>query len=339
MTETHPRITLLIFTRNDLDAAVSKIHDYASCFDSVVVVDSSDPEHASSHSCAIAGSGASLHRAIPLGGPDLLRPFAASVIRTERVLELDTDESISDYLLEHMHDLDIYAACSIARLERELNTYKRLLRLYDPGRIKFTGPSFSFPSVEGQVGFPDKRFCIIHNTSFVDYLESRSRRERHFMVESLERPFTRQYLVDSLALRLGRIRIRPPLASKLIGGGDKQLSDPAILLSLFVESLSELMMGGSPSWAIFRLKYGVEKLRYMADLPPEEATLRNSIAAQVRESGGLVRYLGLDSPATVRGLTESYDWKSDPQSVIAFLSLFRFRNGHPATTMDPYGSL
>ncbi len=327
-------ITLLIFTRNDLDAALERIHSYGRFFDSVMLLDSSDPVHYSVYSSEIINSGAAINRAIPLGDTDLLRPFASSLMRTDRVFELDTDERISSCLLENIHDFDMYEACSIARNELDLNTYRRLLRLYNPKKLRFDGPSFSFPLVDGAVGFPSRKFCIMHDAVFSSFLESRSRRDRYFTIESLERPFTGQYLANSLTIKFGKASVRPLYVEKLIGDPDKPLARPAVMFSLLLESLSELFMGGSPSWAIFRLKYGIQKLRYMEALPVEERTLRNSVAAEIRAYGGLVRYLGLDNPSVVKQLTETYDWKSSVSAVISYLSYFRYRNGHPAAAMS-----
>lgn len=332
-TTSQKRYTLLMFTRNDLDAASVLASRYGHLFSRTLIVDSSDPQHHLHYTQPLRDRGADVHRALPLGDPDLLRPYAVSLVSTDRVFELDTDESISNHLMDNLHHLDRYDACILPRFERRLGAYTRLLRIYDPRKIRFINPSYSFPAVDGQVGVPDRRYCVIHEADYSVYLSSRSRRSRHFMIESLERPFTRQYVINSLSLKVGSKRLKPPGLRVIIGTPGRPVCDAAVVFSLLIEFCTLILTSGSYAWAKFMLSYGLEKLEYMNSLSPEEKALRYAIARDIRTCGSLISYLGLGDPGIVSSLTGSFDWSLDPPSLVMMLARYRYERGYPMDAM------
>lgn len=272
-------------------------------------------------------------RVLPLGNSEFARPYAASLVSSGMILEVDADEIVTPQLMKKLTSLSNHDAFILPRFEKQLNAYTHHLRLYDPRKIRFGGPSYGFPRVDGTVGILERKFCLIHKADFSNYLSGR-KRDSYLLWESYERPFTRQYLVAALSLSFGSFTLSFPCLHTMMGekSGDVALSNAGIHAAIYLEFLKNMIQCRSLLWSKFQFRYTQEKLKYLLQLPAEVYQKRMEISSEIRKSGGLIRYLGLDEPSRISCLSADFDWKTSAAEVLELMISYRHRNGIPANS-------
>ena len=316
---------LLTYTLNDLPAALPNLEQLRPYVTESIVIDSSTPDHVDRWRPEVERRGGRIVRVLPLCSSDLLRPFAVSEVRSDRVVEIDTDEAPTDAFLDrlgHLGDADAYV---VPRYEAQLRMFTAQLRVYRPSALRFAGPSYGFPIVQGSVGTLDRREHLVHRADFAKYLDQRGRRERNFLQDSLQRPYTRAFFEDASTLRLRGVAVAPPGSHRLASPPDAPLGAPALETALLVRYLLDLAVRGGPSWARFQYRYDRAKQEYLRALPAEERALRTGAAEAIRRAGGLIPYLELDDAARVRRWTEAFDWTRTGPEVLRDLVRDRYR--------------
>ena len=170
------RLSVLIFSRNDVGDALSLIRDVYSTADDIVLVDSSDEIR---HKKLIAYKNSHrldklrIYYVIATGYPDPIRMYALKKCRYEWVLLIDTDERLSSYAKEHIKELIASTDASAFAMKRYENyTVKSRgsfftwqLRLFRKSDVKFRGILHEQPSVNGLVEKPAEEFYIGHIAS------------------------------------------------------------------------------------------------------------------------------------------------------------------------------
>ncbi len=327
---------LLTYTLNDLPAALPNLERLRPYVTESVVIDSSTPAHVDRWRPEVERLGGRIVRVLPLCSSDLLRPFAATEVRSDRVVEIDTDEEPTGALLDRLGRLGDADAYVVPRYEAQLRMFTAQLRVYRPSALRYVGPSYGFPNVQGTVETLDRREHLVHRADFTKYLEQRGRWERNFLQDSLQRPYTHAFFEDSLTLRLRGFALVPPGLHRLASPPEVPLGAAALEAALLFRYILDLTVRGGPSWARFQYRYDRAKLRYIRALPAEERALRTEAAEEIRRAGGLIRYLGLDDAGRIRRWTESFDWTRTGPEVLRELVRERYRDASKAFGGDQY---
>ena len=170
------KLSVLIFSRNDVKNALSLIKDIYGIADEIVLVDSSDKKlHlgllASKKKLGLAKL--KIFYTIPLGYPDPIRMYALKKCRYRWVLLLDTDEKLSDYGKLDIHDRILKTnACAFAIRRYENYTGKLVggfftwqVRLFRKDRVAFRGIVHEQPLVYGNTEKLPEEFYIGHIAS------------------------------------------------------------------------------------------------------------------------------------------------------------------------------
>jgi hypothetical protein len=316
----------LTYTLNDLPAALPNLERLRPYVDESVVIDSSTPDHVERFRPDVERLGGRIVRVVPLCSSDLLRPFAITEVRSDRVVEIDTDEEPTPALLDRLGRLGDADAYVVPRYEAQLDMYTSQLRVYRPSALRFEGPSYGFPHVAGAVGSFARREHLVHRADYTRYLHERGRWERNFLQDSLQRPYTRTFFEDAMSLRLGGSVLRPPGVRWIAEPADAPLGPAALEAALLVRYLFDATIRGGRSWARFQYRYDRAKQVYLRSLTDDERALRRGAAEEIRRAGGLIRYLELDDASRLRQLTAGFNWNRTGPELLRRLVIDRYHD-------------
>ncbi|MCL5413429.1 MAG: hypothetical protein M1569_03435 [Candidatus Marsarchaeota archaeon] len=170
------KLSVLIFSRNDVKDALALIRDMYGIADEIVLVDSSDRKlHlgllASKKRLGLAKL--RIFYTVPLGYPDPLRMYALKKCRNRWVLLLDTDEELSDYGKLNIKERISKTRASAFAIRRYENYTGRpvggfftwQVRLFRKDRVGFRGIVHEQPAVNGDTERLPKDFYIGHLAS------------------------------------------------------------------------------------------------------------------------------------------------------------------------------
>ena len=319
-------IALLMFSIDDSEGILRNIQDLESSVDEIVIVDSSASDVSSDLRRRVEAYGGKLYRAIPLGCADPLRPFGISKVQSEYVLVLDADEEASEPLKARLRSLRDRDAYVLPRFEEELQSYTYHLRVFRRTAIEYRGRSFDFPDVTGSMGWLDKTHRLIHHAQYQRYFLDKERAQRYFVVENIERPFTRRYLIDAMTVRFGNrsLSLLPSAPAK-----EKQatlLSPLSIRAAIEIAFLKDLALGHGIRAATFGRHYSQAKERFLRTLAERVREEVLAIALDLNDRGGLFPYLGLSDSSYLERLTDGFRW--DLRGIDVYMNLLRYRYRH-----------
>ena len=176
------RLSVLVFSRNDIDKALGVIRDMYGIADEIVIVDSSLKAQ---HSRLIESKRRlglkklRILHAVALGYADPLRMYAIGKCTGRWILMLDTDERVSPELKAGINELIGNARCSAFSMKRyeDVSAGRRgayanwQIRLFRKGAVTFKGIIHEEPKVSGRLEKLDgSRYFIDH----VNELKGRS---------------------------------------------------------------------------------------------------------------------------------------------------------------------
>lgn len=316
---TSPRtegLTLLAFSRNDVEGVLRSVGELRDRVDEVVVVDSSSAGPRERLRGALRSPSERLCPAVPLGNVDLLRPFGLAQATQPWVLVLESDEHLSSALRSALPTLTNADGYVLPRREQASGGYTHHLRLFRRARAAYSGPSHAYPVVAGRVQVLPRELHLIHDAPPGEaYWRSADRARRYLLSDLLERPYDGRYLTEARG-----------------GGGTapsagRPLAGAQILLAHLMEAVRELLRSGSPGLARSRWEQGRARQRYLAALTGEERAWLFRTAEEVRAAGGLTRFLGLQEIEYVLWLTDAVDPDSDAPALLEFLLRQRAGSG------------
>lgn len=156
------KLALLIFSRNDVEAAVNLASSMYNIADEIVLIDSSDAKNRKfllSQVTRLQMSKLKIHYAIALGYPDPLRMWALKKCTSDWVLLLDTDENPSKKLREDIKHIisDSGAdALNIKRYEEvsdaKINKFFTWqIRLFKKNKVTYGGLLHEQPIINGKI--------------------------------------------------------------------------------------------------------------------------------------------------------------------------------------------
>ncbi len=320
-------LSLLTFSRNDIGGVVQNLALLRPILSEAVVVDSSEPGVRDRLRAQLEGPAERICPAPPVGNVDLLRPYGLSQATQDRVLLLDADESPSPELVREIPRLESSEAYIVPRWETGARGFTFHLRLFSRKSVTYRGPSHAFPDVRGVTTVLPRRYHLVHRTPpGREYWKEGDRQRRYLLSDALERPYDTAYLQHLLGLHRRQVdRFAPGGRSQ----GARALNPAAVRLALALEALRTILLTGSVGLARLGLEQG--KLR-LASWDQSTAARRQWIwetSAQVRKTGGLVRFLGFDDEQYVAQLARILDPRLDGPLVLEFLIVVRARTGHP----------
>ncbi len=322
-----PTLALLIFNLDETAGTVRNVARLRPVVDEVVILDNSSDASHRELVAAVAPYEARVHRALPLGYADALRPYGVSKVSSDYVFQLDADEEPSPALLADLRRLTERDAYVVPRREIGLRTYTYHMRLFRKEAVRFGGRSFDFPEVHGSLGYLDPDHAILHHARFDTYFADKARAQRYFTVESYERPFTVRSLAEALTVRAGARTLHLPFPARDLG---RPLSPVAVRALIEAEFLRDLLLGHGLRAARFNRHYSLGKAAFFQRLPDAERARVSAIARELQESGGLYPYLNLADPAYMDRLTASFGWDRPGLEVYEELLRHRHEHGRPA---------
>lgn len=172
-------ISLLVFSRNDIDNAVSLIKDMKRVVDEIVVIDSSDRKlHERLLRFAKGEKKLRVYYAVPLGFPEPLRAWAVKKCRSEWIIYLDTDERLNGRFRKDLGKIvenakgNAFAIKRYEKVERERRKsgfFTWQIRLYKRDKIIHRGLLHEQPLVSGNLEKMDDRYYIEHRTDLMHH--------------------------------------------------------------------------------------------------------------------------------------------------------------------------
>jgi glycosyltransferase involved in cell wall biosynthesis len=272
---------LLIFERDEVDRTTSTLAVSGHYFDETVVIDSSSQENYQKLANTVS-SGTRIYRVPPLGYPDPLRLYALTKIKSDYVLIIDADETLTDDLGRDLAKLNKLDGYWVPRIEEPNQRTTYQMRLFMRDKYLFDGYIHGRPYVSGRIGRLPKTHALIHHM-VTNHLQKRS--ERYLELELFEHPEPR--IVGRLLSKIPRAL--PPVVIPFF-----YLRDMVVMFPRMVASESE--------GARTLLWYLAAKYIYAYSQQPGRLDLAVSISRQIRLAGGPIKYLGLDDPEFVESL-------------------------------------
>ena len=177
------KLSVLIFSRNDIDSVLGLIGHIYDIADEIILVDSSIREK---HKIILDEklkkklSKLKVFYAIALGYPDMLRTWALKKCRYRWVLLIDTDERLSARLKKDIKRIiqdRRYAAFGIKRYEEvrsnQVNAFFTWqVRLFDKNKIEYKGVPHDQPMIDGKTHKLPEEYWMEHQLEFKNYKRS-----------------------------------------------------------------------------------------------------------------------------------------------------------------------
>jgi hypothetical protein len=317
-------VALLMFNLGENAGIERNVQSLADFVDEIVIVDSSPLETYQALLRALEGYDSKVYRVLPMGFVDPLRPFGIAKVESEFAFILDADEEPSSRLKHDLRGLTDFDAYVVPRFEEGLRSFTYHLRLLRCALARYRGRSFDFPTVTGRTGWLDRKHHIVHHANYESFFEDKSRRERYFTIENIERPFTSRFLRRVLTVRLRNRSFALPLSNFGSKHVDSVLSSATIRWLIEIEFARDLLLGKGPRLAAFNRRYTLEKVRFLSRLPKEMQEHIVELSREIQRSGGLFEYLGLADSEYIELLSASFDWNL--RGIDVYLNLLEYRH-------------
>jgi hypothetical protein len=321
-------ISLLMFNRNENEGIIRNVKLLKDAVDEIVVIDNSDPEKYKQLKNSLKNFKVKLFRTLPLGYVEPLYYYGINKTTSEYILKLDADEEPSKELIKKIKERNLYySVYEILFKDKKGKSLGYMpFKLFAKSSIKkitgiiHTGIEFK----ENPKKFPRDAYIIHHYEKPI-----RSSINKNYMeIESHERPITvyiddlkkRKVFAGSLLFFIYNLPkpINVYLTAFGIGFGGSIYHIVLHHNSDWIQQISY--------WAFCWTKYNIDKMKFFNSLPKEEQKLRVKIAKEIQDSGGVIRYLGLDKDYIVENLTKTFKWNMS--GIEAFKRLLLYKHFH-----------
>ena len=316
-------LTLLMFNLGNVEGVVRSANLVAGLVDELVIIDSSDDRTHGEIRNRLSNLPARVIRALPLGFLEPLRPFGLRCVRGGRVLMLDSDEITSQSLIEGMRDLRGKDAYWLPRVETAYGLVTHHCRLFMVGSVRYRGYIHEGPQVIGATGVAPASMAIIHFASGSQYFVDDQKLANRLRIEAVLRPLYTFNDVLREAAGWGATRALDPSL------GDRPVGRLALRLLSRIGAVARVVADGSSPRANWLLaNYAVLRRDYLSRLSPPERVRFRALYRAIADAGGPVKFLSLDDPEYVRGLTNTFHWDRSGAEVFMELVEFRFEHGY-----------
>jgi hypothetical protein len=341
------KLSVLIFSRNDVRKAIDLIKDVYGVADEIVLVDSSDMAQRKELLADKRRLGLGklrIFHAVALGYPDPLRAYALKKCRHPWVLLIDTDERISEGLKRNIKGLINSTKCSAFAIKRYeyvrqgkiKNFFTWNIRLYRKADVSYRGILHEQPMVRGVLEKMERSCYLVHMQELMTE-EARVEYVQMLKFGRMSYDDLNASLVDYLSKlimpkrrSLEGSRSGRALRSLLLAYEMLTLKKPGQELSRMDYFIHRFMID-----ATIQIKKG--DLRGFLKQIPREIRFTRSIEKWKREPDsdeifeiskvigriGIIRYLDLDKEGTVERLNRKYAGK--PQGVSLLTRLLKER--------------
>jgi hypothetical protein len=318
-------LCLLTYSRNDVEGVLRNLVALRPLLAEFVVIDSSGPTERAKLEAALQPPRERLYAALPLGNSDLLRPFGLAKCVSERVLQLDSDETLSPALKDELPRLTTADAYVVPRWEVGARGFTYHMRIFRRRSVSYIGPSHGFPRVVGHTEVLPRRLHFIHQSEPARrYWNQNDRKRRYLLSDFLERPYDWRYFQRLLGLSANARRDQPGIPS---GSISIDPLTPVAKTIVFVEAVRMLILSQSPGLAQFVIEQARQRSYAWRSMNADQRDWLAEVARAVRASGGLVQYLRLADEAYVESLNRAFGPNVDGPRLLAFLLSVRARSG------------
>lgn len=327
-------VTLLLFSRNDIDNIEEIITLYHENFFEIIVVDSSsNVEHSRLNRISENYLNVHVFRALPVGTLDPILTYGVSKVSGQYVFLLGSDERISDGLLRFLENSNLeYPAYEIYRLETTTSEHSLHTRIFRRDKVKIKGYPNEALEVFGKKFRIGRNYNITHAANMADYFNENSKGERYGLLESYLNPPTYFFLFKTL-LSIGflkKVFLKLQLKNNLVS---RYLFWPlyfTIFLKFMLANGQRFQRSFSMLWANwFRNSY-----HYFSNLNEKEKNLRLEISMEIYTGGGPARYLCFDQPEYVEKISNSLDDYPITGEFFSGLAVYRHHSVECASSLN-----
>ncbi|MDE1860604.1 MAG: hypothetical protein KGH72_02690 [Candidatus Micrarchaeota archaeon] len=325
------KLSVLIFSRNDIPQAVDLIKSIYKIADQVVLVDSSDAKNRKALRSAAAGlSKLSIFHAPALGYPDPLFMYGIGKCKHGWILRLDVDERLSKQLMENIGRLIRDARCSAFALKRyeEVRSGKRTgfftwqIRIFRKGMVRFKGIIHEQPEVHGRLRrIEDNGIYLEHVVELMHH-----QLNMYNMMDRYERFSYASYnakVVDYLSkLRMGDNRDSSGSPSgravhSLLNfyeavtfrGKEKEVSNFDYFMLRYIRNLTYKIKEGRPSGVFEALPETLGYIKQMKGWRAADSGNEEFEIAKMINKEGVTGFLDLENEETIRMMDRKYAGK------------------------------
>jgi len=343
------KISLLLFSRNDMGKALDLIQGIYDYVDEVVLFDSSDSSVHNKFIAEIKEKGLGkvrMHYIVALGYLEPTIMYAFKKCRYNWILLLGTDERPSKEFKEDMHrivDRSNVSAFAIKRYE-EAGKEKRgsytnwQIRLFRKGRVEFRGLIHEEPIVTG------KRLRLEDSGYFIDHVNE-LRGDTHLEYNQMEKFLRMSYrlfndrMVDyfykltmpsSRRKGLGELVLRSILlAFERLGGksADDEVSDFYYYIYYYTYSLATNIKSHRVDFLSRASEYAKYRTDKMKEWRAEPDSTEVFEISKILYKEGLINYLGLDDGRVISKLNRRYMHGRVGVSLLMKLLKLRYERG------------
>lgn len=299
-------ITLLIFSRNDTDKVRALISDLRQIVSEIVIFDSSNcDEHREFESWikTVGSSKIKLYYIVPLGYPDMLRPYALSKCSNEWVLLLDADEKISTSLKEDLKeilDTDQSDVFGIFRYPAKSDGTKigssrsEQVRIFKKGYLDEKGLIHQLPRSKGRYVLLPEKYYILHLIN-----EKANRNSEYNKLDRFSR-YSYGNLPKRIRWAIGLLNL----------GQVKRLDKELSLKDYFVFYFSKEVYSGIVTRNLLRVlkapTFAFRKAREFIEFKSSENSLVDFEISKIINRIGIVDFLNLDKEDVVEEINKTY---------------------------------
>lgn len=307
-------IALLVFNRDDVEGTLRLLRMVGRFVSEIVIIDSSGPlESERLRREAEKITQVSFSHIFPLGCTEPLRAYAETVVRSDRIASIDTDEVPSGGFVRRLSLPIEEDVLFVPRLDLGIGRTMWLPRIYRPGHLHYEGWIHEEPRVLGTSAPVAGDEGLEHRADYSHYLDERGRGAAYLPIESFERPFTGREIwfeFHSWACRISTL------------GSDLVPPPPAV--AWLLRSLHRSVLAGND---LEFMEYVRARYRHFTALPRPLRRAAVAISRDLRQHGGVTAYLGLDDPRYVERLSSGYPWNAPPEQPLVELLVHRFATG------------
>lgn len=300
-------VTLLIFSRNDTLAARELVSDMLNYVSEIVIIDSSEKEEHIEFKKWAEKMNHGLVRVyyiIPLGYPDMLRPYALTKCSNQWIIMLDVDERASLFLKENLTKIiseDLSDVFAIFRYEgnkdgRKLSSlHSAQVRIFKKDFLEEKGIIHRLPTSKGRFMVLPREYYILHLVA-----GKTNRNEEYGKMDVLSR------------LSYGDLPNKFFNISRyILHFGNKitltnELSNIDYLFYFFVKEVYSALITRNLGRLLESLGNSIRQTKKVVILKSQPDSKVFFEISKIINHIGLVKFLGLDDPSIVENLTEQY---------------------------------
>jgi hypothetical protein len=322
------KLSVLIFSRNDIDKAICLIRDVYGIADEIVLIDSSDGRQREKLALELRRPSLSKVRefyAVALGYPDPLRTYALKKCRNRWVLLIDTDEKLSDSLKRDIPSLIERASCGAFAIRRyeyvkggNLEGFTWQLRLFRKDRVLFRGIVHEQPEVRGTTERLDlaehylEHIQGLRGGAVTDYARmAKYERLTYALLNEMLLDYVYKLTVPEdrrAGTTLGRFVTEFLLAYERLFGRrrDAEISNFDYFIFYLIRDLAYLAKSGGVMNGLRMLPRELDHIAKLRKARSEPDGDRAFEISKAINGIGITRFLGLDRESTIRALNKKY---------------------------------